>query len=142
MASCDPMESPSGRACDDSTKRCRVRIAPTISCIAGLLMILRRVRRRGRRLDLVEEPLDAVLSGDRLVVVKMKLGSATQAQTRSDLAAQKRRRASERAFGAVAGLLVAESREVDARPLQIRRHLHARDGHEADAGAVDLARGQ
>ena len=31
IASCDPIESPSGRACDESTKRCRARIASTIS---------------------------------------------------------------------------------------------------------------
>ena len=41
-----------------------------------------------------------------------------------------------RAFG------VAERRVVDARQLQVGRHLHARERDEADAGVVHLAAGE
>src|SRR5439155_16373685 len=88
------------------------------------------------------QPLDPVLSGDRLVEMEFQLGRALQAQAGSDLPPQKRRRAFEGAAGVSAALFVAERRVVDMRLLQIGRHLNARERYEADAGIVHLARDQ
>src|ERR1700722_2977553 len=101
MASCEPIESPSGREWDEITNRVRGPIASTICWISGasevgVIVSLRPVVRRldhsvaarvGRdaRLDLVEELFDAVLPGDRIVVHEGELGHPPQPQARSDL---------------------------------------------------------
>src|SRR5262245_50252884 len=139
MASCDPMESPSGRACDDSTNRCRLRTASTISRIAGLVVIGGRSRSAA---DLVEQLLDAVLAGNRFVVVERELWRALQPQARADLAAQETGRAGQRPLGIATALLVAERRIVHARLLQIRADAHPRQRHEPDARIVNVAREQ
>src|SRR5947209_6229280 len=87
IASCEPIESPSGRECDDSTNRCRARIAATIAWSGALLVI----SRMAARFDLVEELLDPVLPGDRFVVHERHVRRPLQAQPRSDLAAEGRR---------------------------------------------------
>src|SRR5207247_10597527 len=110
--------------------------------IRGLLMILRRFRRIGRRLDVAEQLLDPVLPGDRFVVLERELRRSLQAQPRSDLAAEKRRRTSERALGIAPARLVAERGVVHARLLQVRRHLHAGQRDEADPGIANVAREQ
>src|SRR6266540_12883 len=139
IASCDPIESPSGRACDDRTKRCLARIASTICCICGLFVI---VWGRRRALELVEQLLDPILPGDRFVVVEPQFWRAPQAQTGSELTAQKRRGPFERARGVLETLRVAERRVVDACLLQVRAHVHAGERHETDARIVDVARDQ
>src|SRR6185436_508538 len=70
MASCDPIESPSGRACDDTTNRCRARIASTIRSTVALVVIGRMVA----GFDFVEQLFDAILPGDGLVVEERQLG--------------------------------------------------------------------
>src|SRR5262245_19910880 len=139
MASCDPMESPSGRACDDSTNRCRLRTASTISRIAGLVVIGGRSRSAA---DLVEQLLDAVLAGNRFVVVERELRRALQPQARADLAPQEAGGAGQRPLGVATALLVAERRVVHASLLQIWAHADARQRHEPDPRIVDLAREQ
>src|SRR5712691_11508300 len=141
------MESPSGRECEESTNRCRARIASTICRISGLVVIILRSAgsAAGRRLggaNLVEELLDPVLAGNRFVVDELELRDALQPQPRSNLPPQKRHGALERARRAPAFLFVAKRGVVHARLLQIRRQLDAGHGHEADAGITHLPRQQ
>src|SRR5262249_41987626 len=126
MASCDPIESPSGRECDDNTKRWRERTASTICAISGVVVIGIRVRvgevgGRLRGANVVQELLDAVLARDRLVVEELDLRRALEAQPRSNLAAEKRRRPPQRAIGPAPRRLVTERGVVDARLLQVGR---------------------
>src|ERR1044072_5665913 len=130
MASCDPIESPSGRACDDSTKRCRARMASAMALACGLVVIGRRMR---RGVELAEQLFDPVLSGNRFVVVKGQFGGPLEPQAGADLAAQEPGGARQRAFGATAALLVAERRVVDVRLLQIGADPHPCQRHEPDA---------
>src|SRR5215217_3672937 len=123
MASCDPIESPSGRECDDSTKRCRARMAATISGTRGLLMILRRLARIGPCLELVQQLLDPILAGNRFVVLEQQFGGPLEPQPRSNLPAQKRRRAAKGARRVAAALVVTQRGVEHAGLLQIRRHL-------------------
>src|SRR5437764_12766715 len=67
-ASCEPIESPSGRACDESTKCCRARIAAAICCSSGGQLVVGVGIGVGARMNLAEDLLDAVLAGDRFVV--------------------------------------------------------------------------
>src|SRR5437762_268104 len=89
IASWEPIESPSGRECEERMNRCRVRIASAICRISGsLAAIVAFVALPVRRVNLVEELVDAVLTGHRVVVVKLELGHAFQTQTRADLPPQ------------------------------------------------------
>src|SRR5919197_3860015 len=148
MASCDPIESPSGRAWDEMTKRCRARIASAMrwrsgsgfaSIVAGVAAIPVVAG-----VQLVEQLLDAILAGNRLVVDELQVGYAAQPQPRSDLPTQEGRGAFERPCRGALRLRFSagrsERRVVHTRVLQIRRHLDARDRHEADARVVHLAR--
>src|SRR5476649_1993315 len=111
IAICEPRESPSGRECDEITKRCRVRMASTICWIsgaggsgAGVVIAIGSRRRVG--LDLVEQLLDAVLARDRLVDHELQLGHALQPEPRSDLPPQERNRAVQCAVAGRLRLLV------------------------------------
>jgi hypothetical protein len=93
---------------------------------AGLVVIVVRLggcasRRRtgGLGANLVEQLLDPVLAGDRLVVDELELGDALQAQPRADLAPEEGNRAVQRPARALARPVVAERRVVDARVLQV-----------------------
>src|SRR5262245_36964 len=104
MASCDPIESPSGRECEESTNRFRERIASTMRCSgASLFGVIRRGvvggRVVGRRpgVKLVEDAFDAILAGDRIVIDESELRGAFESQPRPDLTTQERRRPAERA---------------------------------------------
>src|SRR6266550_2764176 len=138
------MESPSGRLCDEIANRCRPRIASTICAMSGLFVIIVGGRGSGARqcfapfadANLLEELLDPVLAGDRLVVDEIELGDALQPQARADLAPQERHRAVERARRALPRLLVAERGVVDASQLEIGRDLHAGDRDEAETRVV------
>src|SRR6478736_17619 len=98
MASCEPIESPSGREWDERTKRWRERTASTMRAMSGLVVIgvCRGIgcgaRRVFRGANLVEELFDPILAGDRLVVEELELRRPFQPQPRSDLTAQERRR--------------------------------------------------
>ncbi len=87
---------------------------------------------------LVEDPLDPILAGDRIVVDEPELGRALESQPGSDLPAQERRRPAERSCARFAGLCVAEHRIQDAGHLQIGADLDARQRDEADPGIVNL----
>src|SRR5262245_12248142 len=95
------MESPSGRVCDEITKRRRAAIASTIGVVSGLIVIgIAAAARAGRpigRPDLLENLLDPILARDRFVIHELEIGHAPEPQPRADLAAKKRRRALERA---------------------------------------------
>src|SRR6185503_20531676 len=122
----------------------------TICAMSGLFVIIpggrgsgaRRLLRMLADANLVEELLDPVLAGDRLVVDEIELGDALQPQARSDLAPQERHRPLERARAALLRLLVAERRVVDASQLEIGRDLDAGDGDEAEARVVHFPRQQ
>src|SRR5436190_7917650 len=124
------MESPSGRECDDRTKRWRERIASTMRCIgaASVVVIGGSVVRRcgvGWRcaVKLVEDAFDPILTGDRIVVYEPEFGCAFQPQPRADLAPQKRGGPSERPGAGLARLVVAEHGIHDASHLQIGADL-------------------
>src|SRR5438552_927227 len=85
--------------------------APATIAWSGALLVISRM---AARFDLVEELLDPVLAGDRFVVHERHFRRPLQAQPRSDLAAEERRGALQRAGGVAATLLVAERRVVDA----------------------------
>ena len=81
MASCDPIESPSGRACDESTNRCRAAESrSTQSSLESRGTSSSSSGGAGWRLDLVEQLLDPILSGNRFVVDETSArGSASAA---------------------------------------------------------------
>src|SRR5438067_4231167 len=145
MASCDPIESPSGRECDETTNRWRARTSWTIRRISGVtalgvglvIVIVWIVR-----VDFVEQLFDAVLARDRFIVEELQLGDAPQPEAGSNLAPQERRRAVQRPLRVPARVLLAERGVEDARLLQIGVDLHARDRYESDSRVVDLARDQ
>src|SRR5262245_7242360 len=85
--------------------------------------VLGRALRRLGRVEVLKELLDAVLARDRFVEDERQLGDAPQAQLRSDLTAEERRGAAERAPRLAARLLVAERGVEDAGLLQIRADL-------------------
>src|SRR5437773_9377856 len=98
-------------------------------------------------MDLVEQLLDAILAGDRFVVQELEFRDALEAETRTNLPPKERRGALEGAPAvlscrAAVVTRVAERGVVDARELQVRTDLDARQRHEADAGVVHLAREQ
>src|SRR6476661_8139401 len=126
MASCDPIESPSGRAWDVRRKRCRERIASQISgrivarsllLVAVWLIVSGCVRGgaglRPFRLDVLQDALDSLVSFHAFVEEELQLGCAPQPQPLAQMAAQERRSPFERTFGVPAGLLVAHRRVVD-----------------------------
>src|SRR4051812_41552679 len=152
IASCDPIESPSGLAWDVSRKRCRRRISSEIRRTAeaaastdSLIIVGRTdcviagiVSRGPFRLELLKNPFDPVAVFDRLVVEERQFGNPLQAETLPDLPAQERCRTPERARRLALRFVVADQRVVDARLLQVCRHLDARDREEPDARIVDV----
>jgi hypothetical protein len=95
---------------------------------------------RALGLQILQDALDAVLALDVLVEEELKFGNASQAQPLADLPAQERLGPLERAAGLRPRLGIAERRVIDARVLQVRRDLDARDGDEAYSRIVDRAR--
>src|SRR5262245_885937 len=100
-----PMASPSGRACEVTTKRRRSRIASTICCrfrsvavgvtVPGVQTDVRTVFRgfrNGRLAPLVlfvefaEDLLDAILVADGFVELEVELGYAPQPQAFAEMA--------------------------------------------------------
>src|SRR5688572_29354681 len=111
------MESPSGREWDDSTNRLPARTASTIRCSSGAIVLIVAIGGRGGigRLvgaKLVEDLLDAILAGHRVVVEESELGRPSQAQARPDLTPEKRRGPVERLGARGARFLIAEHRVV------------------------------
>src|SRR5262245_54435951 len=139
IASCEPMASPSGRTCDDSTNRCRRRIsstmrARTLTSVAIVIVSGSRIRYPGSVVgvelcvvvgadagvgcggalriffvDVAQDLLDPVLVRDRFVEPELELGDPTQLQPRADLAAEKAGRSLERARCFLARSGVAEA---------------------------------
>src|SRR3954447_25188740 len=116
MASCEPIASPSGRACDDSTNVRRARIASTIRSISGAGVVtvvpigIGIARGMGIGANLVQELFDAVLARNRLVVNPLQFGRALEPQPRSDLTAEEGDHTVQRARARLARLVVAEDR--------------------------------
>ena len=90
--------------------------------------------------DFLQQLLDAILVPDALVELEVNLRRPSETEPLADLAPHEARGAFERARGVLACGLIAEAGVVDAGMLQVGRHVHARHGHEADAGIVQLAR--
>src|SRR2546427_656867 len=97
-------------------------------------------------MNLVEQLLDAVLAGDRFVVQELELRDALEAETRPNLPPEERRGALEGAPAVLsrrAGVTRGAERGVeDARELQVRTDLDARQRHETDARVVHVTREQ
>src|SRR5690349_8609499 len=137
IASWDPIESPSGLACEVSRKRWRRRISSQIRRTAeaaaaastGSLIIIARIvsvvadARPGRpfRLEFLKNSFDAIALFDRLVVEERQFRDTLEAQPLADPAPQKWRRPIERARRLSSRLVVADRRVVDARLLKIGR---------------------
>src|SRR5918994_4303535 len=119
IASCDPIESPSGRACELMTNRWRERIASQMRAIGPVLLfavvwwwgIL--CGPRVVRVDLLQQLLDARLVGNRLVEHKRDFRHPPQAQPLRQLSAHERCHARQRFFGGPLSRSVAQSRVVD-----------------------------
>src|SRR3954470_830470 len=143
--------------------RCRTRIASAIAWGSAVVIVvsgdpftpdiaLRRVGwlaavasravSRFGGVQFVQQLFDAVLAGDGLVIDEVQFGHALQPQPRPDLPAQEGRRPSDGALRVAARLIVAKHGEENPRRLQVGGYLDARDGDEADAGVVPLARQQ
>src|SRR5918994_5837183 len=112
IASCEPIESPSGRACEVIRNRCRRRMSSRSWCrmvvdtgapertprssmsFVVFTLIWSRRGLRGRLAALgVEVPkdlLDAIAALDRFVEKELQLGDAPEADPLPDLPAQKR----------------------------------------------------
>src|SRR5918993_4009088 len=146
IASCEPMESPSGRECELITNRWRARIASQMRAIGPALLfaivwwwgIL--CGPRVVRVDLLQQLLDARLVGDRLVEHERDFRHPSQAQPLRELSAHERCHALQRFFGGPLSRSVAQSRVVDVGNLQVGADTHPRDGHEPHPGIVDIAR--
>src|SRR4051794_14798239 len=101
IASCDPMESPSGRECELMTNRWRSRIASQIRVTASVLFVgvvwwgILCGTRVGR-VDLLQQLLDPRLVGDRLVEHEINLRDPAQAEPLGELAPHERRHAQKR----------------------------------------------
>ena len=82
-ATCEPIESPSGRACEVSRKLERARIASRIS--SRMAMETGLLFGRLRRLtNFLQQALDALFAGDRFVVLEGELRGAAQPETGGD----------------------------------------------------------
>src|SRR5687767_4676824 len=134
------MASPSGLACDVTTKRCRCRMASTMSrksvgveITVPLLVLV---------VQLAQDLLDTILVHHRFVELEMELRHPAQLQALADALAEEAGGALQRLRRLAAGGLVSQCRVVDARDLEIGRDLHAGQGDEADARVVHLAAAQ
>ena len=87
-------------------------------------------------------PVTFILSGHRLVVLKLEFRDAFEAEAGANLAPQERGCAVERAGAVPPRCLVAEHRVEHPRELNVRTHLHAGERDESEAGIVNLAREQ
>src|SRR4051794_40223528 len=76
-------------------------------------------------LEFLEDLLDAILMGDRLVVEELQLRRAAQAQPLRNLAPQEGRGAAECFRRLLQRLFVAHRRVVDAGELKVGRNLDA-----------------
>src|SRR5918994_7370294 len=131
IASCEPMESPSGRECELITNRWRARIASQMRAIGPALLfavvwwwgILSGPR--VVRVDLLQQLLDARLVGNRLVEDERDFRHAPQAQALGQLAAHERCHAFERLFRRPLRRGVTEAGVVDVGGLHV--------GADADA---------
>jgi hypothetical protein len=93
-------------------------------------------------MELVDQLLDAILGGYRLVVDDVELGDALEPQARADLAPQEWQRTVERAIGMAPTLFISQRGIEDARLLEVTAHLDPRDRDEPEARIVHLAREQ
>src|SRR4051812_20689541 len=152
MASCDPIESPSGLACEVSRNRWRRSISSRICRTADLaastrsLIIVAGTDRVAIirpacpfRPELLENALDTIALFDRVVEEEGQLRHALQAKPLANLSPQKRACPLERARRFALDGVVADNRVVHARLLQVGRHRNAGDGQESDPGIVNLS---
>src|SRR5215471_10275258 len=136
IASCDPIESPSGRECEEITKRRRERTAAVICWISGSVAAISVVvgglagvagvsaaAFAVGRVNFVEQLLDAILSSHGIIVLEFELGHAFQTKARTDLPPQKRRRPIERARAALARVDVAKDGVENPGQLDVRADL-------------------
>src|SRR5262249_47037019 len=94
------------------------------------------------RLELLEDPFDAIPSFDGFVVEEAQLRHPFQSQPLTNLTTQEGRCSLERACRFTACLVVADGGVGDACLLEIRRDVDARDRQETDAGIMHVPRQQ
>ena len=144
MASCDPIESPSGLAWDVIRNRLRALMASQIcagieSVFAGVIVSHGVIPGRGLRFELLEDSLDSILSSDRLVVEEFELGHPPQPQALAELTPEERRGPLQRPRTLALRRCVAHRRVVHPGHLQIRCDLHLGQGQEPHTRIVYLA---
>src|SRR6185369_8418361 len=106
IATCEPMASPSGRACDTTTKRRRARMASaTWAIVASVEVVV--IGRLRLLVELLKNLLDPVLVRDRLVEPELQLRHAPQLHAAADLPPQERRGPIERLLRVLARRRVA-----------------------------------
>src|SRR5215211_5176104 len=160
IASCEPIESPSGRAWEVIRNRRRLVISSQIRSIAsaalsarGSLLVVfdvwvivscHKIVEVGIGgafcLDVEHDLLDPILAFDAVVVRELQHRYVLEPQPAADVAAQERCGAAESTRGFLARLVVADGGVEHARLLQVRADLDARDRQKADAGIVNLTR--
>ena len=135
------MESPSGRECDDDDEPLPRANASTIAVAQDFVIV--DVGDDVGASDLVQQLLDAILAGDRLVVRRTSASGTRLSRSLDPICRRRNGAARSSARRAVrAGLVVAKRRVENPRLLKIGRHLHAGDGHEPDPRIVHFARQQ
>ena len=159
MANWDPMESPSGLACDVRRNFGRFRTSLTICrstseltrsplsvpvafIVSRKLIVSTTAFRALGPLDIqvLQNLFDPVLPLDAGIEEELEIVDAPEAQPPAQLAAKEGSRPFERALALTARFVVAHGRVVHARLLQIGGYLDVGDGEEADARIVHFAR--
>src|SRR5262245_3641422 len=129
MASCDPIESPSGRACDVIRNRFRSLIASQIrasavSPFAGVIFPRGILRAVGLGLQIPKDLFNPIGSCDRVVVEELELRHPPETEPLAELSSKERRGAPKRARTFTLRLFVTHGRVVDLRELEVGRHSH------------------
>src|SRR5918998_1885713 len=142
VAASDPRASPSGFSCVVTRKRSRSRTTSAIalrsaSVVVWCCCVIRGMGVGGRR-ELVDQLRHAYALLDRGIVFERKQRSPLEMQLTRHPRLQHAVSSRQPGQAALALPLTAEHAHVDARVAQVRRRLHAGDGHEPDAGVLEL----
>src|SRR5687767_2804061 len=122
------------------TKRCRWRMASRMAATGSAIIRVGNVRRNGCFGDLLQQLLDPVLMSDALVEHERHFRRPAQSKSLANLVTHEPRGTLERARGVLACGRIAKAGVEHARVLQVRTHVHPRNGDESDAGIMQLPR--
>src|SRR5438094_4251638 len=139
----EPRASPSGLSCVATTKRSCARTASATASrslrVVVAWLIVGNVGEFAR--ELVDQLRHADASLDRRIVFERELRRPLQPELARDARLHDAVRRLEAAPGRAAPARAAERRPEDDAFAQVRRDLHARDGHHPDPGILELPNG-